>query len=359
MKTSKKNTEESMSTSIMDIDKKKLDLVIASINKQFGANTVIFGDTLPEDVDVISSGNFKLDLGLQVGGFPRGRIVEIFGGEGLGKSLLALSTVAEAQAAGSGLVGYIDAECDTDPDWATKLGVKLDELVFAQPEYGEKAFEILHSLLESNMFSLIVVDSVAALTPKAEYDSPMLDNHVGLQARMMAQGLRKTRALISSSNTCVIFINQIRDKIGFMQSGTTSPGGRALKFYSSVRIELKKIQELKSTKTGESIGLRVKALILKNKVGKPMRSVEYNIIHGMGFSNFSSILELADKHGLIIKKGGGYYYKIGEEKSFAHGEDDAVGYLASDLDWVEELKSQIKEKELGISPKNKDLSNDD
>ena len=332
-----------MVTMLKDIDLTKLNLAIAKLDKEFGKNTVIFGNALPTEVDVVPSGNFKLDLALGVGGFPKGRIVEIFGGEGLGKSLLSLSAVAECQAAG-GLAAYIDVECDVDPDWARKLGVNLDELVFAQPEYGEQAFTILENLVDTGLFDLIVVDSVAAMTPKAELDGEMEDVQVGAQARMMAHGLRKTRHAISESKTCVIFINQIRDKIGFMQQGTTSPGGRALKFACSVRIELKRMGDAKDS-SGESVGTKVKALILKNKVANPMKSVEYNVIHGVGFSNFSMILDMAEKHGLITKKGGGYYFKQGEEKAFARGEADAVGYLASDLEWCDSLKKVIIEKE--------------
>lgn len=326
------------------IDTQALTLAIAKLDKEFGKNTVTFGNALPEKVDVVPSGNFKLDMALGVGGFPKGRIVEIFGGEALGKSLISLSTVAECQANG-GLACIIDVECDIDPEWAMKLGVNLDTLVLAQPEYGEQTFEILHTLLKTGLFDLIVIDSVAAMTPKSELEGEMEAIQVGAQARMMAHGLRKTRHAIHESNTCVIFINQIRDKIGFMQQGTTSPGGRALKFAASVRIELKRMGELKDASSGESIGTKVKALILKNKVARPMKALEYNVIHGVGFSNFSMILDLADKHGVIIKKGGGYYFKQGEEKAFARGEADAIAVLASDLEWVEELKALIMEKE--------------
>lgn len=326
-----------------NIDMQALQLAIAKLDKEFGKNTVIFGNTLPDKVDVVPSGNFKLDLALGVGGFPKGRIVEIFGGEALGKSLISLSTVAECQAAG-GLAAYLDVECDLDPEWATKLGVNLDNLVVAQPEYGEQAFTILHDLIKTNLFDLIVVDSVAAMTPKSELEGEMEDLQVGAQARMMAKGLRKTRHAVLEAKTCVIFVNQIRDKIGFMQQGTTSPGGRALKFAASVRIELKRMGEAKDS-AGEVVGTKVKALIIKNKVARPMKAIEYNVLHGVGFSNFSMILDLADKHGLIIKKGGGYYFKVGEDKAFARGESDAVAYLASDLEWVEELKKAIFEKE--------------
>jgi len=327
-----------------DIDTQALHLAIAKLDKEFGKNTVIFGNALPDKVDVVPTGNFKLDLALGVGGFPKGRIIELFGAEALGKSLLSLSAVAECQAMG-GLAAYLDVECDLDPDWATKLGVNLDDLVLAQPEYGEQTFTILHDLIKTNLFDLIVVDSVAAMTPKAELEGEMEDQQVGAQARMMAKGLRKTRHAVLEAKTCVIFINQIRDKIGFMQTGTTSPGGRALKFAASVRIELKRMGDAKNSKQ-EVVGTKVKALILKNKVARPMRALEFDVLHGVGFSNFGMILDLAEKHGLINKKGGGYYYKIGEDKSFAQGEAAAIEYLASDLEWVEELKKNITEKEL-------------
>jgi len=325
----------------LNFDKKALDLAIASLEKEFGKNTVIYGDVLPVEVDVIPTGNFGLDLALQVGGLPKGRIVEIFGGEGLGKTLLSLSTVAECQAAG-GLCAYIDTECDVDPDRAAQLGVNLQELVFAQPESGEEALEILDTLVRTGCFDLIVIDSVAAMTPKAELEADMDELQVGLQARMMAKGLRKTRHAIKENNVCVIFVNQIRDKIGFMANGgTTSPGGRALKFYSSVRIEFKKMKSLTDSKTGESTGNTVKALLLKNKVGRPMKSVEYDIMHGLGFNNFGFILGMAVKYKLLEKRGA-YYYKDGEEKSFAQGEIAAIQYLASDLELTNNLKEQIK-----------------
>lgn len=323
----------------LKFDKKALDLAIASLEKDFGKNAVFYGDALPEEVEVIPTGNFGLDLALQVGGFPKGRIVHVYGGEGLGKSLLALSTVAECQMAG-GLVAYIDAECDVDPDWATYNGVNLKELVFAQPESGEEALEILDTLVRTGCFDLIVVDSVAALTPKAELEGTMTDQQMGLQARMMAKGLRKTRNAISENNVCVFFINQVREKIGPV-GGTVAPGGRALKFYSSVQIELKKIKSLTDSRTGESTGSTIKALIQKNKVGRPMKSLEYDVLHGLGFNNFGFILQKAVEFKLLEKRGA-YYYRQGEEKFFAQGEKSACEYLASDLDFTRELKEQIK-----------------
>lgn len=326
------------------IEKKSIELAIAALDKEFGKNSVIHGNFLPEAVEVISTGNFKLDLALGVGGLPKGRVIEIFGAEALGKSLLSLSTVAECQKMG-GTAAYIDAECDLDPTWASKLGVNMEDLYICQPDYGEAALEIADKLIGTGEIDIMVIDSVAALVPKAELDGSMEDNHIGLQARMMAQALRKIRHSVSQTNTCLIFINQIRDKIGFMQQGTTSPGGRSLKFAASVRIELKNMGQIKDTKKeNESKGTRVKATVLKNKVAPPYKTTEYDVLHGVGFNNFGSVLEMAKKYELLHMKGGGYYYIIGEEKPFAHGEIEAIEALASDLDWYYELQKQIKDR---------------
>jgi recombination protein RecA len=247
------------------VEKKSLELAIAALDKEFGKNTIFRGNYLPESVDVISTGNFKLDLALGVGGLPKGRIVEIFGAEALGKSLLSLSTAAECQKAG-GTVGYIDAECDLDPTWASKLGVDMDDMYICQPDYGEVGLEVADKLIKTGEIDLLIIDSVAALVPKAELDGSMEDNHIGLQARMMAQALRKIRHSVSETNTCLVFINQIRDKIGFMQQGTTSPGGRSLKFAASVRIELKNMGIIKDAKNNnEPRGTRVKATVLRTR----------------------------------------------------------------------------------------------
>lgn len=320
---------------------KALELAIAKLEKQFGKNTVIFGNVLPEEVPVISTSNFKLDLALGVGGLPKGRIIEIFGGEALGKSLIALGCVAECQKAG-GRAAYIDVECDLDPEWAQKLGVNMAELVIAQPESGEEALQIAEDLIKTGLIDLMVVDSVAAMTPKSEIEGNMDDMQVGAQARMMAKGLRKLRHPVAETNTCLVFINQIRDKIGFMQQGTTSPGGRSLKFAASVRIELKRISDIKSN-SGESLGTRVKALVLKNKVAAPMKAVEYDILHGQGFNNLGAVIELSERLGLI-RKSGAYYYRLSEEKSFAQGMNNAIEALANDSQWLEQLKKEIKTK---------------
>jgi recombination protein RecA len=338
-----------MSNNAEKITEKELTLALAKLEKQFGKNTIFTGDVMPDDVDVISTGNFLLDLKLGVGGLPKGRIIEIFGGEGLGKSLLSLSTVAACQKAG-GRALYVDAECDLSPEWAETLGVDMDTLYISQPEYGEAGLQVVMDMVATGGFDLVVVDSVAALTPKAELEGTLEDSHVGLQARMMGQALRMMRQSISDTGTCVIFINQVRDKIGFMANGgTTTPGGRALKFFSSVRIELKKMGDLKDSKTGESRGTRIKANILKNKVGTPMKTLEYNVIHGLGFNNGSAVLEEAKKLGLVQTKGA-YYYKVdfetGEvsDKTFAQGEMGAIDAFDSDPQWASLLTNKVKER---------------
>lgn len=323
-------------------DMKSLELAMAALVKQFGKNAVILGDADIEDVDVISTNNFELDLALGVGGLPRGRITEIFGGEGLGKTLLALSCAANCQAEG-GLVAYIDVECDLNPEWAQKLGVNLQDMIIAQPSSGEEALTIAEILINTGQIDLLVFDSVAAMTPLAEIAGEMNDLQVGAQARMMAKGLRKLRHPIMTSNTCVIFINQIRDKIGFMQQGTTSPGGRALKFYSSVRIELKRLGDIKDS-DGESIGTKVKAQILKNKVGNPMKVVEWENLHGIGFNNSGAILKMAIRRKLITKSGAWYYKGYGptkEDQSFAQGEAKAIEYMEANPDFANALKNQV------------------
>lgn len=327
-----------------DKDFKVIELAIAALGKEFGKNAVIYGPADIEDVEVISTNNFELDLALGVGGLPRGRITEIYGGEGLGKTLIALNCVADCQKDG-GLVAYIDVECDLNPEWAKKLGVNLDKMLIAQPSSGEEALSIAEKLIATGQVDLVVFDSVAAMTPLAELNGEMDDQQVGAQARMMAKGLRKLRHSIADTNTCVIFINQIRDKIGFMQQGTTSPGGRALKFAASVRIELKRLGDMKDKTTGESIGTQIKAQIVKNKVGNPMKVVEWQNLHGVGFNNKGAILEQAVRYKFLTKSAAYYYKGYGdtkEEKSFAMGEANAIQYLTEHPEFMEELKNKVK-----------------
>lgn len=330
-----------------EIDNKQLQLALAKLEKQFGKNTVILGDIIAEDVNVHSTGNFRLDIALGVGGLPKGRITEIFGPEALGKSLLAYGLVADCQRKGE-LALYIDAECDVHPEWAEKNGVDMKSLYLSQPSNGEEGLQIVIDLIATGAFSLVVVDSVAALTPQAEMDGSMEDMQVGAQARMMSKALRKVRESVKDTDTALVFINQVRDKIGFMANGgTTSPGGRALKFYSSVRIELKKMGDIKD-KNGESKGTRVKANVLKNKVATPMKTVEYDILHGHGFNNSGSILELAEKYGLV-KRSGSWYSKVdlttGEvaDKSFAQGADQVILYMEDNPEWALTLADKVKE----------------
>jgi len=331
-----------MVSPVKEKDFKVLELAKAALAKEFGKNAVIHGDADIDDVDVISTNNFELDLALGVGGLPRGRITEIYGGEALGKTLIALNCVAECQAAG-GLVAYIDVECDLNPEWARKIGVKIEDMLIAQPSSGEEALTIAEKLIETGQIDLVVFDSVAAMTPLAEINGEMNDMQVGAQARMMAKGLRKLRHPINETNTCVIFINQIRDKIGFMQQGTTSPGGRALKFAASVRIELKRMGDVKDN-DGESIGTKIKAQIIKNKVGNPMKVVEWENIHGLGFNNNSAILKLGVRHKLLTKSGAWYSKGYGDSKediNFAQGEAKAIEYLMGNPEYANFLKEEI------------------
>lgn len=323
---------------------KAVELAIAALDKQFGPNTVIHGDGALENVDVISTGNFELDLALGVGGLPKGRITEIYGGEGLGKTLIALNCAASCQAQG-GLVAYIDLECDLNPDWATKLGVNIPEMYIAQPASGEEAFTVAETLIKTGSFDLVVFDSVAAMPTIAELEAAMDEPQVGSLARVMAKGLRKIREPLKQTNTCAIFINQIRDQIGYGMGGTTTPGGRSLKFAASVRIELKKAMGSNITNSaGESIGTKVKANIIKNKVGSPMKTLEWDNLHGLGFNNYGAILKLGLRYNMLSKSGAYWYMGSGENKAdkpFAQGEQAAWEYLASDLELTEGLKKEI------------------
>lgn len=326
---------------------KRAELAIAALSKEYGEGIVFTGDSDVVEVDVISTGNFGLDLALGVGGLPRGRITEIYGPEGLGKSLLAQTLVAECQEQG-GLAAYIDAEHALDPYWARRLGVKWDELFLSQPNSGEETLTVLDKLVSSGAFDLVVVDSVAAMTPRAEIEGEIGDQYVGLQARMMGQGMRIINPKISESKTAVVFINQVRDKIGPMvNGGTTTPGGRALKFFASVRIELRQIQRITNQGTGEILGNRVKATILKNKVAPPFKFLEYDIIHGEGFNNEGIILDMAVKYGLVYKSGA-FYSKIEDgkkaEKTFGQGLAKASQYLRDNPDYRKQLMDRIKEE---------------
>jgi recombination protein RecA len=282
-----------------------LQTLLQSLREKFGEESVMtLGEARKVDVDAIPSGSFSLDIALGVGGFPRGRIVEIFGPESSGKTTLALNVVAQAQKKG-GRAAFIDAEHALDPVYAQKIGVKLDELIISQPDSGEEALNILESLVRSGMISVVVVDSVAALTPKAEIEGEMGAQFIGLQARMMSQALRKLTAISAKSGTLIIFINQLREKVGvFFGNPETTPGGRALKFYSSVRIDIRRTAQIK--KGEDVVGNRVKAKVVKNKVAPPFKIAEFDIMYGEGISYDNDVINTALRLGVISKSGASY-----------------------------------------------------
>ena len=322
---------------IKDNDKSFEDLLL-SLKDKFGEGAVMtLGDIKKTKVDVISTGSFSLDLALGVGGLPRGRIVEIYGPESSGKTTLALNVVAQAQKKG-GKAAFIDAEHAMDPEYAQKIGVKIKELLISQPDSGEEALNIMESLVRSGLISVIVVDSVAALTPRVEIEGEMGAQYMGLQARMMSQALRKITAIAAKSNTTIIFINQLREKIGVMFGNPeTTPGGRALKFYSSVRIDIRKTAQVK--KGEDIIGNRVKAKVVKNKVAPPFRFAEFDIIFGIGVSYESDVLNAALTNGVVTKAGASYGF---EGERLAVGMDNAMTRLRED----KKLLNAIEKKTL-------------
>lgn len=317
-----------------------LAALISSLRDKFGEESVM---TLTEDhrakVDIIPTGSFSLDLALGVGGLPRGRIVEIFGPEASGKTTLALQVVAEAQKKG-GKAAFIDAEHSLDPDRAKKIGVDLSTLVFAQPDSGEDALNLMEDLVKSSIIDVIVVDSVAALTPKAEIEGEMGAQFIGLQARMLSQAMRKITAIAHKSNTLLVFINQLREKIGMMGYGepTTTPGGRALKFYSSVRIDVRRIAQIKK---GEAvIGSRVKAKVVKNKVAAPFKSAEFDIMFTEGISYEGDVLQTALKYGIVKKIGNTYSYN---DLKLGVGQEAAKDKLRAEKDLIKEISDKTLE----------------
>lgn len=315
-----------------------LDNILDGIKAKYGDGAIMkLGDAQKVNVDAISTGSLALDAALGVGGMPRGRVVEIYGPESSGKTTLALHIVAEAQKKG-GLCAFVDAEHALDPEYSKKLGVKVQDLLISQPDTGEQALEITESLVRSGKLDVIVVDSVAALTPRAEIEGEMGDTHVGLQARLMSQALRKLTAIVAKSKTVVVFINQIRMKIGVMfGSPETTPGGRALKFYSSVRTDVRRIAQIK--KGEDVIGSRVKVKVVKNKVAPPFKVVEFDLIHNEGISRPAEILNLGEKHGIIKKAGASYSY---DKLRLGVGYDKARLFLKENSKITNELAKKIR-----------------
>ena len=320
---------------------KALDAAISQIEKQYGKGSIMkLGDNSAHmNVETIPTGSLSLDIALGLGGLPKGRIIEIYGPESSGKTTGALHAVAEVQKRG-GIAGFIDAEHALDPAYAKNIGVNIDELYISQPDCGEQALEITETMVRSGAVDIVIVDSVAALVPKAEIDGDMGDSHVGLQARLMSQALRKLTAVISKSNCIVIFINQLREKVGVMFGNPeTTTGGRALKFYSSVRMDVRRIESLKQA--GEVVGNRTRVKIVKNKVAPPFKEAEFDIMFGKGISKEGDILDLAADCGIIVKSGAWYAYngdKIGQ------GRENAKTYLRENPLVCEEVEAKVREK---------------
>ncbi|HEX4429667.1 MAG TPA: recombinase RecA [Frankiaceae bacterium] len=322
---------------------KALANALAQIEKSYGKGSIMrLGDTVHVPIQVIPTGSIALDVALGIGGLPRGRVVEIYGPESSGKTSLALHAVASAQAAG-GIAGFIDAEHAMDPEYAKKLGVDTDALLVSQPDTGEQALEIADMLIRSGALDIIVIDSVAALVPRAEIEGEMGDSHVGLQARLMSQALRKITGALSTSGTTAIFINQLREKIGVMfGSPETTTGGKALKFYASVRLDVRRIETLKDGT--EAIGSRVKVKVVKNKVSPPFRVAEFDMIFGSGISREGGLIDMGVEHGIVRKAGAWYTY---EGEQLGQGKENARGFLRDNPDLANEIEKKIKEK-LGI-----------
>lgn len=322
------------------IEKKKaLEMALGQIEKQFGKGAVMkLGENTHMNIETIPTGAMGLDIALGVGGVPRGRIVEIFGPESSGKTTVALHIVAEAQKAG-GEAAFIDAEHALDPVYAKKLGVNIDNLIVSQPDTGEQALEIAEALVRSGAIDVIVIDSVAALVPKAEIDGEMGDAHVGLQARLMSQALRKLSGVINKSKTTAIFINQLREKVGIMFGNPeTTPGGRALKFYSSVRLDVRRVESIKQGT--EVIGNRTKVKVVKNKVAPPFKEAEFDIIYGKGISKEGSILDVAVSLDIVNKSGAWFSYN---NQKIGQGRENAKQFLMENTEVLKEIENKIRE----------------
>jgi recombination protein RecA len=315
-----------------------IELAISQIERQFGKGAIMkMGESNKTQVESIPTGSIALDLALGIGGVPRGRITEIYGPESSGKTTLALHIIAEAQKTG-GIAAYVDAEHALDPVYASRVGVNLDDLLISQPDTGEQALEIVETLVRSGAIDVIVVDSVAALVPKAEIDGDMGDSHVGLQARLMSQALRKLTGTISRTKTCVIFINQLRSKIGVMfGSPETTTGGNALKFYASTRMDIRRIETIKNGQ--DAVGSRVRVKVVKNKVAPPFRQAEFDVMYNEGISVSGSVLDVATDLGIVKKTGA--WFSFGDER-VGQGRENSKEFLKHNPDILEEIRNRIK-----------------
>ena len=324
---------------------KALEAALAQIDKQYGKGSVMrLGDDSRPPVQVIPTGSIALDVALGIGGLPRGRVVEIYGPESSGKTTVALHAVANAQAAG-GIAAFIDAEHALDPVYAKALGVDTDALLVSQPDTGEQALEIMDMLIRSGALDIIVVDSVAALVPRAEIEGEMGDSHVGLQARLMSQALRKITGALNSSGTTAIFINQLREKIGVMfGSPETTTGGKALKFYASVRLDVRRIETLKDGT--DAVGNRTRVKVVKNKLSPPFRQAEMDIVYGQGISREGGLIDMGVEHGFVRKSGAWYTY---DGDQLGQGKENARQFLRDNPDLANEIEKKIKDK-LGVGP---------
>ena len=333
---------------------KALDVALAAIDKQFGKGSIMrMGEKGSMVISAVPTGAMALDVALGVGGLPRGRVVEIYGPESSGKSTLAMHVVAEAQRNG-GICAYVDAEHAMDPVYARAIGVDIDQLLISQPDTGEQALEIADMLVRSGALDVVVVDSVAALTPRAEIEGEMGDSHVGLQARLMSQALRKLTASLNKTNTIMIFINQLREKIGVMfGSPETTPGGRALKFYSSVRLDIRRIESIKDG--AEVVGNRTRVKVVKNKVAPPFRQAEFDIMYGKGISREGSLLDMAVEMG-IVKKSGAWFTYDGEQ--LGQGRENAKSFLSDNPEIMVEISEKVK-AQAGIGEEVEGFSEDD
>ena len=322
---------------------KAVDVAMTQIERQFGKGSIMrLGDRTKVDIDIIPTGSVSLDAALGIGGVPRGRIVEIYGPESSGKTTLALHIVAEAQKH-EGLAAFVDAEHALDPSYAKKLGVDTVNLLVSQPDSGEQALEIVETLVRSGALDVIVIDSVAALVPRAEIEGEMGDSHMGLQARLMSQALRKLTATVSKSNTCVVFINQVREKIGVMFGNPeTTTGGRALKFYTSIRLDIRRIATIKEGQ--DVVGNRTKVKVVKNKMAPPFREAEFDIMYSQGISQIGDILDQSVNHNLVHKSG--TWFSYGETR-LGQGRENVKRYLEEDKKLLAELEKKVREK-LGL-----------